>query len=203
MFELSDARQNAFHHALNVFSDADCTHFSLPFFTSDEIASMIAASKDLSFRKATAVVGNQVHQDMEVCFPAPRKGVYDDCATLLETGVNSWSEKPNHLPADLHLNDFAVQRYGQGSKGIGIHKDGLRYKYIVFIITLSGSSRLFYSDDRQGTNRYKIHDEPGQLVLLKAPEFGNFPSENRLLHGVDKITGGRLSIGFRHEVISP
>ena len=184
MFELSDTRRNIFHENLIRFSEEDCTHLSFPFFTPTEITFMIEASA----------------QDMEVCFPAPRRGVFDQCATLLEAGVNSWSKKTSYLPSDLHLNDFAVQRYGQSSKGIGIHKDGLRYKYIVFIITLSGESRLFHCEDRQGTTRHKIDDKPGQLVLIKAPEFGDFPAENRLLHGVDNITTGRLSIGFRHEV---
>ena len=200
MFELSDTRRNIFHENLIRFSEEDCTHLSFPFFTPTEITNMIEASAYLSFRKATAVVGNKVHQDMEVCFPAPRHGVFDQCATLLEAGVNSWSKKTSYLPSDLHLNDFAVQRYGQSSKGIGIHKDGLRYKYIVFIITLSGESRLFHCEDRQGMTRHKIDDKPGRLVLIKAPEFGDFPAENRLLHGVDNITTGRLSIGFRHEV---
>lgn len=202
MFELSKTRQNLFHENLIAFAKDDCSHLSLPFFTPAEITSMIEAVEGLTFRKATAVVGNQVHQDMDVCFPAPRQGVFDHCATLLETAVNSWSQKTDYLPTDLHLNDFAVQRYGPSSKGIGIHKDGLRYKFIVFIITLSGESRLFHCDDRQGGQRHKIDDEPGRLVLLKAPEFGSFPAGNRLLHGVDNITTGRLSIGFRHEVAS-
>lgn len=200
MFDLSEERLSALHSALAHLSGPDETHISLPFYSAEEIAEMVASTADLSFRAATAVVGNDVHQDMEVCFPAPRIGAFDACASLLEEGVNSWRERPEFIQSPVHLNDFAVQRYAQGSKGIGIHKDGLRYKYLVFIITLKGQSRLFATDKRDGGQRFAIDDRPGRLVMIKAPEFGDFDASKRLLHGVDNIQSGRLSIGFRHEV---
>ena len=101
----------------------------------------------------------------------------------------------------ITLNDFAIQKYPTGSEGIGIHKDGLRYKNIVLIITLAGQSRLFKTQDRDGTHRVAINDVPGRLVMIKAPGFQGMAPENRLLHGVDRVTKGRLSIGFRQEVL--
>lgn len=203
MFKLTETRTSTFHAALDKLCFPDETHISLPFFTSDEIDQMKEEVADLSFRPASAVVGNQVHQDMNVCFPAPRQNAYDACASLLEEGVNSWDKAPTYLGKKLHLNDFAVQHYHEGSKGIGIHKDGLRYKFLVFIITLDGQSRLFHTADRSGTERIAIDDRPGRLVMLKAPDFAGFEADKRVLHGVDQITSGRLSIGFRHEVLSP
>lgn len=199
MFKLSEHRASALHQALDRLTSDEMTHIALPFFTQEEIATMIGDTDGLSFREATKIVGNNVHQDMRVCFPAPRIASFDACATLLEEGVNSWQNSASYITDKLHLNDFAVQDYPPNSQGIGIHKDGLRYKYLVFIITLKGQSRLFHTATRDGGDRIAIDDAPGQLVMIKAPEFGDFDSDRRLLHGVDNITTGRLSIGFRHE----
>ena len=201
MFELHSARQLAMTKALSALSAPEVTHCSIPFFTPDEIAAMIADTKGLDFRQAQTVVGNDVHQDMRVCFPAPRMASFAACASLLEMAVNGWPDRADFIHEPLHLNDFAVQDYPANSKGIGIHKDGLRYKYLVFIITLKGQSRLFHSATREGADRFAIDDRPGQLVMLKAPDFKGFEADRRLLHGVDQVTEGRLSIGFRHEVM--
>ena len=202
MFDLHNKRQKAFHQALSSLSSPEETHCAIPFFADDEIAAMVADTKGLDFRQAQNVVGNNVHQDMRVCFPAPRIASFEACASLLEAGVNSWPDRAKFIQQPLYLNDFAVQDYPANSKGIGIHKDGLRYKYLVFIITLSGRSRLFHSTMREGAERRVLDDWPGQLVILKAPNFKGFDSDRRLLHGVDNITDGRLSIGFRHEVLA-
>lgn len=202
MFDLHHDRQQAMHQALSALSAPEQTHCAIPFFSADEIAAMIADTKGLAFRQAQNIVGNNVHQDMRVCFPAPRIASFAACASLLESAVNGWADREKFLQSPLHLNDFAVQDYPANSKGIGIHKDGLRYKYLVFIITLKGQSRLFHSTTREGTERITIDDKPGQLVMLKAPDFHGFDANKRLLHGVDNITEGRLSIGFRHEGLS-
>ena len=199
MFAPEQVRLSQFHDALDSLSQSDAVFTSLPFFSCSEINAMIAQSKTVTFRPATAIVGNNVHQDMDVCFPAPRIGAYDACASLLEQAIASWSRCQDFISPDFCLNDFAIQRYGKGSKGIGIHKDGLRYHYFVFIICLSGSSRLFHCADRQGTQRHEIDDSPGRLVILKAPGFAGFDADRRALHGVDAITDGRLSIGFRYD----
>ena len=199
MFSPSSDQIDVFHNALNELAKPDRCYTSFAFFSAVEIDAMIQQTSSLLFRTATAVVGNNVHQDMEVCFPAPRQGVFDECATLLETIIHGWSGFKDHMLPDFQLNDFAVQKYGAGSNGIGIHKDGLRYKMLVFIITLAGSSRLFYTNQRQGGKRYAINDTPGRLVILKAHQFKDMADDERILHGVDRLAGGRLSIGFRHE----
>ena len=199
MFSPTSDQIDAFHNALNELAEPDCCYTSFAFFLAAEIDAMIQQTSSLLFRTATAIVGNNVHQDMEVCFPAPRQGVFDECATLLETLIHGWSGFKDNMLPDFQLNDFAVQKYGAGSKGIGIHKDGLRYKNLVMIITLSGESRLFYTDKREDGQRIAINDTPGRIVLLKATEFGRSKQDMRALHGVDNIKSGRLSIGFRYE----
>lgn len=199
MFENSENRKDAFHHALDSLTENECAFASFDFFDVAEMTALIAQTDSLTFRSATKVVGNNVHQDMDVCFPAPRIGVFDKCASLLEHHIKSWSGFDQHILPDFHLNDFAAQRYPAGSQGIGIHKDGLRYKNLVIIITLSGQSRLFYTDKREGGERIKIDDSPGRIVLLKATGFGGNQDDIRALHGVDMIETGRLSLGFRFE----
>ena len=46
-----------------------------------------------------------------------------------------------------------------------------------------------------------LDDSPGQLLLLAAPGFSGLADpKKRPLHAVDQVTGGRLSLGLRHEV---
>ena len=199
MFENLENRMNNFHNALQELTDDNCAYVSFDFFTPSEIAKMIEQTDSLNFRTATKMVGNNVHQDMDVCFPAPRIGAFDQCACLLEQIIKSWSGFDDYILPDFHLNDFAAQRYHAGSQGIGIHKDGLRYKNLVIIINLEGQSRLFFTDKREDGARIKIDDRPGRIVLLKAAEFGGNQNDIRALHGVDTIDEGRLSLGFRYE----
>ena len=201
IFDLGLRRKHSLMMALQELETATHNVYAFPFFSPDEIAALIKASQKLDFRKAQSVVGNNVRQDFDVCFPAPRIGAFDKCATLLEAGFQACqSEAPDLFDAPIVLNDFAVQHYPRHSSGIGIHKDGKRYRNIVCIITLAGTSQLFACEDRDGSNRQDIDDSPGQLVLLAAPGFrGLAVPEKRPLHGVDSIKEGRLSIGFRME----
>lgn len=110
-----------------------------------------------------------MRQDFEVCFPAPRTGVFEKLARLFEDSIMVASASSGILPPDLpvYLADFAIQRYPAGSDGIGIHRDGKRYRGIVVIVTLEGSSRLFTCDDRDGTNKRRIDDRPGELPCCR------------------------------------
>ena len=107
---------------------------------------------------------------------------------------------PSPFSTDFRFNDFAIQRYPPGSRGIGVHHDGLRYRHIVVIATLAGKSRLFSTPSRDGIKRQVIDDRPGRIVLLSAPAFaGRTDEAARPLHGVDQVQGGRLSLGLRVE----
>ena len=66
--------------------------------------------------------------------------MFDNLASLLENTVAAATAAMKVSPLDVpvELGDFAIQRYPAGSTGIGIHRDGKRYRGLVFIITLAG-----------------------------------------------------------------
>ena len=199
MFLSTPHRQDMFISAL---AQLEIQPFaSFPFFSEAEISAMIAQTDALSFRKARETVGNNVFQDFDICFPAPLAGSFAKAAHLLQVCCKTLSAThPDLFESVLIINDFAVQNYPAGSNGIGIHKDGLRYRNLVFIITLAGQSDLFICSDRDGGNRQIVADYPGRLVILPAPGLSFLVCpDNRPLHAVDGVTGGRLSIGFRQE----
>ena len=196
LFSFAD-RQTIFDAAIDQLARHPFAHPE--FFTDAEISALRAAALALPFRKARAVVGKNVHQDFDICFPAPIKGVFAQLAKGLEGLVTDLANRqPTLFEMPFTLNDFAVQRYRENSAGIGIHKDALSYRNLVFIITLEGASQLYCCSDRQGSNKQIIHDDPGRLVILPAPGLAHLSDpKNRPLHAVDNVTDGRLSIGFR------
>jgi len=203
MFGMTEARVGALRRALRRLAQPDVRVTSLAFLGTDELAALRSEADRQTYRTATPVIehrGNKVRQDFEVCFPAPRRGAFDRLATLLEDGLGAACGGLDLVLPDLpvDLADFAIQRYPAGSEGIGIHRDGKRYRGIVVIVTLDGASRLFTCDDRDGRNRRVIDDRPGRIVLLSADGFAGRRGDGaRPLHGVDRVTGGRLSLGFR------
>ena len=203
LFALTQDRVATMRRALTRLSRPRARVASLAFLGRGELAALRAEAGRQSYRAATPVIehrGNRVRQDFEVCFPAPRIGAFDHLAALLEGSIMAASDDRPGLVTDLpvDLADFAIQRYPPGSAGIGIHRDGKRYRGIVVIVTLDGRSRLFTCDDREGGNKRPIDDRPGRIVLLSAEGFaGREGDDARPLHGVDRVTGGRLSLGFR------
>ena len=203
LFTTSSQRTAAMKRALTRLAAPDRRITSLDFLTASEMESLREFAGVQDYRLATPVIehkGRRVSQDFEVCFPAPRQGVFDNLASLLEHTVAAATAAMDVSPIDVpvELGDFAIQRYPAGSTGIGIHRDGKRYRGLVFIITLAGQSRLFSCANREGEGRHTIDDRPGRIVILSAEGFAGRSGENaRPLHGVDRVTGGRLSLGFR------
>jgi hypothetical protein len=203
-FAVTKARIVAMRRALTRLQAPARRVVSLDFLTTDEIGQLRTLAGEQTFRTATPQIehrGNRVFQDFEVCFPAPRDGVFAQLATLLETSLEAAAALMTSPPlsAGIALNDFAIQRYPARSRGIGIHRDGKRYRGIVVIVTLAGNSRLFTCDDRQGGGARRIDDRPGRIVLLSAEGFAAREGEDaRPLHGVDQVRSGRLSLGFRY-----
>ena len=202
-FAATPARMTAMRRALLRLQAPMRRVASLDFLTAAEISALRACADRQAFRTATPQIehrGNRVFQDFDVCFPAPRTGAFGKLASLLETTLDSASASLSEPPLapGITLNDFAIQRYPAGSRGIGIHRDGRRYRGIVVIVTLSGESRLFTCTDRQGLGARRVDDRPGRIVLLSAEGFAARKGEDaRPLHGVDHIGSGRLSLGFR------
>lgn len=203
-FAVTPQRLMAMRRALTRLQAPARRATSLAFLTGTEIARLGDYAGQQTYRTATPQIehrGNSVFQDFDVCFPAPREGTFALLATLLETTLQQagalMTSPP--LPPDIVLNDFAIQRYPAGSRGIGIHRDGRRYRGIVVIVTLAGTSRLFTCTDRQGAGIRRIDDRPGRIVLLSAEGFAEREGEQaRPLHGVDRIGSGRLSLGLRY-----
>ena len=203
MFDLTADRLGRIRRALVRLQLPQTRVVSFDFFSDAEMDALRAEALAQDFRKAQAEInhrGRAVFQDFDVCFPAPRTGSFEALARQLETGLYTASQSLSRpvFASPFELADFAIQNYPRGARGIGIHRDGLRYRHIVVIITLAGVSRLFTCDDRQGRNKRRIDDRPGRIVLLSAEGFDGREGEDaRPLHGVDKVEDGRLSIGFR------
>jgi len=199
MFLATSSKRTAF---ISAISQLEAQNFAaIPFFSDAEISAMITQAHTLEFRKARETAGNNVFQDFDICFPAPLIGHFQACALLLEDMVRyAGKNSPNLYEGEFVINDFAIQKYPEASKGIGVHKDSVKYRNFVFIITLAGISELFTCSDRQGANPVVIDDRPGRLVILPAPGFyGLSDDADRPLHGVRAVTKSRLSIGFRQE----
>lgn len=203
MFEIIGVRQRRLNAAIARLAQPSRRWVSLAFFSDTEITSLVDLAACQIFRKAQAESlyrKSRVFQDFDVCFPAPRIGAFDKLAESLEAGLFAAGATlpKNPFEERFCLDDFAVQRYPRGSRGIGVHRDGQRYKHIVVIINLAGQSRLFSATSRDGVLRRPIDDRPGRLVLLSADGFaGRYDEYSRPLHGVDRVQNGRLSIGFR------
>ena len=203
MFEIIGKRHNKLHTALARLAAPSRRWVSLDFFTDAEITALNNLADAQTFRTAQSEIvhrENRVFQDFDVCFPGPRIGIFDELAEGLESGLFAAGATlaQNPFETSFQFDDFAIQRYPAGSRGIGIHRDGKRYKNIVVIITLAGQSRLFSTASRTGEARQRIDDRPGRLVLLSADGFaGRYDEDSRPLHGVDCVRAGRLSIGFR------
>ena len=203
MFERDQGRNKQIASALKRLAKPACRVTSLHFFNDAEIDTLRKAANQQDFRRAQGTInyqGRSTFQDFDVCFPASRQGIFDKLASYLEASLwmagQSLAQNPFTHP--FRLEDFAIQKYPAGSRGIGIHRDGQRYHQIVIIICLDGKSRLFSCDDRSGTGKRIIDDRPGRMVLLSAPGFSNRDGEDaRPLHGVDRVEQGRLSLGFR------
>ena len=202
-FHLDQNRIGVFAKAVHSLQDAG---FANPlFFAETEIQLLRREASALPFRKAQTLVGKDVYQDFSICFPAPLKNSFKLVAQMLEQACKTIAkERQGLFESEVKINDFAVQSYPAHSRGIGIHKDGLRYRNLVFILTLDGQSELFVCSDRQGTDRQLVPDKPGRLVILPAPGLAYLEQEDqRPFHGVDNVVGGRLSIGFRQEQCQP
>tara|TARA_B100000575_G_scaffold127571_1_gene101656 strand:- start:3018 stop:3629 length:612 start_codon:yes stop_codon:yes gene_type:complete len=198
-FHLDQKRIEVFVKAVHSLQDAG---FANPlFFAETEIELLRREATALPFKKAQPLVGKGVYQDFSICFPAPLKNSFKLAAQMLERACKIIEQKRQGLfESEVKINDCAVQSYPAHSRGIGIHKDGLRYRNLVFILTLDGQSELFVCSDRLGTDRLVVSDEPGRLVIFPAPGFNYVEQEDqRPFHGVDNVVGGRLSIGFRQE----
>ena len=175
---------------------------SLPFLCPTEGERLAAAGEDLPYRLARPILGTpgkEVCQDFELTVAIPENSVFHDLASALETELDAaMALLPNPPLASLPpLNDLILQRYETTSKGITPHRDHIRYRGLVALVTLVGEARFFVCEDRSGAGAREVPMGPGSLVLLRAPGFAG--REGRPFHYLDRVKKRRVSLGLRHD----
>ena len=198
-FKIYEETINRLAQGLIKISENKKNYISLKFISNDFLLKLIKQVLTFEYRKAKPVVGNSVSQDFEVCFPAPKIG----CIEILSNAIENLFIKSTKLIKNppiqkVQFNDIAIQKYLPYSSGISPHKDHKKYISVIIIVTLSGKSKFYLCQNRDGRNAQVVDDTPGNIVILPATGFkminNNFV---RPIHFVSDITDGRLSIGLR------
>jgi len=201
-FKIYEETINRLAQGLIKISENKKNYISLKFISNDFLLKLIKQVSTFEYRKAKPVVGNSVSQDFEVCFPAPKIG----CIKILSNAIENLFIKSTKLIKNppiqkVQFNDIAIQKYLPYSSGISPHKDHKKYISVIIIVTLSGKSKFYLCQNRDGRNAQVVDDTPGNIVILPATGFkminNNFV---RPIHFVSDITDGRLSIGLRQNI---
>ena len=201
-FKIYEETINRLAQGLIKISENKKNYISLKFMSNDFLLKLIKQVSTFEYRKAKPVVGNSVSQDFEVCFPAPKIG----CIEILSNAIENLFIKSTKLIKNppiqkVQFNDIAIQKYLPYSSGISPHKDHKKYISVIIIVTLSGKSKFYLCQNRDGRNAQVVDDTPGNIVILPATGFkminNNFV---RPIHFVNDITDGRLSIGLRQNI---
>ena len=201
-FKIYEETINRLALGLIKISENKKNYISLKFISNDFLLKLIKQVSTFEYRKAKPVVGNSVSQDFEVCFPAPKIG----CIEILSNAIENLFIKSTKLIKNppiqkVQFNDIAIQKYLPYSSGISPHKDHKKYISVIIIVTLSGKSKFYLCQNRDGRNAQVVDDTPGNIVILPATGFkminNNFV---RPIHFVSDITDGRLSIGLRQNI---
>ena len=201
-FKIYEETINRLAQGLIKISENKKNYISLKFISNELLLKLIKQVSTFEYRKAKPVVGNSVSQDFEVCFPAPKIG----CIEILSNAIENLFIKSTKLIKNppiqkVQFNDIAIQKYLPYSSGISPHKDHKKYISVIIIVTLSGKSKFYLCQNRDGRNAQVVDDTPGNIVILPATGFkminNNFV---RPIHFVSDITDGRLSIGLRQNI---
>ena len=176
---------------------------SLPLLDPEGCGPLIEAANELPYRDATPIIGTderRVHQDFELTVQLPPDSPFHRLAKALECLTEDALTRLDSPPLNspIRLDDFIIQRYPVGSAGITPHRDHIRYRGLVAIVTLSGLARFFICADRSGRDAREIPIPPGSLLLMRAPGFAGL--EARPFHMLSDVTEERLSLGLRHDV---
>ena len=198
-FKIYEETINRLTQGLIKMSENKKNYISLKFISNDFLLKLIKQVLTFEYRKAKPVVGNSVSQDFEVCFPAPKIGSIE----ILSNAIENLFIKSTKLIKDppiqkVQFNDIAIQKYLPYSSGISPHKDHKKYVSVIIIVTLSGNSKFYLCQNRDGSNSQVIDDTPGNIVILPATGFKMINNDFvRPIHFVSGITDGRLSVGLR------
>jgi hypothetical protein len=163
---------------------------------------LIGATAQLPFRSARSVIGEgarAVRQDFETCMSIPERSLLRVFAGALGQLLDAALVRldPAPLVRPFRFNDLVVQRYPKGFFGITVHRDHVRYRGLVSLVTLAGEARFFVCAERSGRNARELPCSPGGLLLMRAPGFAG--RDDRPFHFLSNVTRPRLSLGLRHD----
>jgi len=176
---------------------------ALPLLGPAERGPLVEAAGRLSYRPARPMIGEgdrTVRQDFALCMTIGPGSPFHALAAALERAVAGALARlsPPPLAAPPRFNDLIVQRYHAGSLGITPHRDHIRYRDLVAIVTLAGRARFFLCADRSGCHAREVPIPPGSLLLMRAPGFGGL--RDRPFHMLSDVTETRIALGLRHDV---
>lgn len=197
-FRIADAE--ALTDALTRLAVEDA--LAVPYLGEAACAELVACCEMLTYRAGRPVVGppeRAVYQDLELTTDIPADSRLRAYASHLEADLQGALERqePPLLGYPFVINDFIVQRYSPGQKGITPHRDHVRYRGLVAILVLSGAGRFSVCTDREGSGRRDIPAPPGSLLLMRAPDFAGLT--DRPFHVLSDITVTRYSFGLRYD----
>lgn len=176
---------------------------SLPLLGAGDRQALTEQAEHLAYRGATPMIGEgerAVHQDFELCMSIAPGSPFHALAADLEHRVTHALAglEPPPLSTPPRFNDLIVQRYAPGSRGITPHRDHLRYRDLVAIVTLAGRARFFLCADRSGRDARELPIPPGSLLLMRAPDFAG--RRDRPFHMLSDVSETRIALGLRHDV---
>ncbi len=175
---------------------------SLPLLTDAFRDELLAEARGAAFRPARESIGEGdkiVYQRMEVCDEFPQDSGFfvlrDDFQALWNASFRQGREYPFESP--VLFNDLMLQRYSPGEVGITPHRDRSAYRNVICLFVLAGRGRFGVCADRSGSNAREISNEPGDLILTRAPGF--MGASRRPFHFVRDIVEPRYVFGLRQE----
>jgi alkylated DNA repair dioxygenase AlkB len=130
-------------------------------------------------------------------FLALRDGLQRQLQALFDIAQEGWETRILIKP--LSFNELVVQTYQPTVLGISPHRDGLSRINLIAILVLEGRGRFGLCDDRAGTNPRAIRNEPGDLLLMRAPGF--LGGSIRPFHFVDRVEERRSTFALRQQEV--
>lgn len=173
---------------------------SFPLLGPEACETLLVAARRLPFRPARPRIGEgtqAVYQDFEINMTPPAESPLLAFVRWLngEVGAALARLPAPPLPDGFAFNDLAIQRYRAGAAGITAHRDHVRYRGLIGLLSLTGRAHLYTCRDRRGGTPHEVDCTPGRLVLMPGPGFAG--REERPFHFLNAVGAERYSLGIR------
>ena len=109
MFEVNKEKIERVLKIIKILSSMKRQIISLPYFSQEEITSLIECCSQFKFREATPLTKTGVIQDFSVCFPAPKVGALKKCIDHFNL-LFADPKLECFFSSILNFNDIAVQK---------------------------------------------------------------------------------------------